>query len=373
MAGLLLVSTACDLPSTPPPTPFMPTPTVGIEAEYIRHVRVLALRVMVIMEPMSQYLGHAAYDNPSWVRDVRTLLSQFDEAYQDTLALTPSSGWEEFHSSFVLGIKHYANTASLLGEVLDLVEGGAGTVPSTFVDETIREWQLGQANIRQAARLLKEQPPVASVAAPSLPPPKPTSAATPIPQPTPTLGLDPVPSVPTEWIGVAESDGVRILLIEPTSSWKVKPTGSKETEAKIYSRVFLVIENRGNAVARVDGTWLRSVPDCVPESRKRYSFGSLMDARVSNLGAQANWLNVSGVASPTVPGVYSQKTYYREQDDIWAEQHVKEFGYYFEIFPSRWVGIFADGNWSPKVFGECVQVTFNVNGQRVAFPLPPWE
>ena len=157
IAVTLMLGAGCELPSPPTPTS-TPTPTVDIEAEYIRQIPELALRVMGIMEPMAQYLEYPAYDNPSWVRGVRSLNFEFEEAYQDTLALTPPFGWEEFHNSFVLGMKHYANTASLLGEVLDLVEGGADTVPPALLAQVIEEWELGQANIQQATRLLKEQP-----------------------------------------------------------------------------------------------------------------------------------------------------------------------------------------------------------------------
>ena len=176
--------------------------------------------------------------------------------------------------------------------------------------------------------------------------------------------LEPVPAIPANWIATAESDNVTVYLVEPTTSAIVAPSGSDEGKSKNVSRANLIIENLGATVVRIGDIWVMSDPDCYPV--KGRSIGFLMQAFI----VADDWLAVSGVPSESVIGMFSERIYFREEQDIWAREHADEFGYSFDLFPGRWIRIVASRIWSPEIFGECVQISFAVDGKRISMPLP---
>ena len=154
--------------------------------------------------------------------------------------------------------------------------------------------------------------------------------------------LEPVPAIPANWIATAESDNVTVYLVEPTTSAIVAPSGSDEGKSKNVSRANLIIENLGATVVRIGDIWVMSDPDCYPV--KGRSIGFLMQAFI----VADDWLAVSGVPSESVIGMFSERIYFREEQDIWAREHADEFGYSFDLFPGRWIRIVASRIWSPE-------------------------
>lgn len=235
-------------------------------------------------------------------------------------------------------------------------ETGAGTraVPATVAEEPTQP-------SRVQIELPTDTPTVVPVAAL-------TESPTPIiiatPPPARARELEPVPPIPTDWIATAESDSVTVYLVEPTTSVTVPPSSSDEGKSGNFSRANLIIENLGATAVRIGNIWLMSDPDCY--AVKGRSIGVLMQAFI----VADDWLAVSAVPSESVIGMFSERTYFREEQDIWAREHTDEFGYSFDLFPGRWIRIVASRVWSPEMFGECVQISFAVDGNRISMPLP---
>ena len=361
-SAIPLPKPAITLAPTSTPTP-APTPTIDRMTEYRAQMISLAPRLSEVAERLSQRLIAPAYDNRYWVLEVRDLASQLVGVYEETLSFTPPPSLEPVHASFVLGMKHYAEASSLLSDGLASAERGDNMALLVILSEVREKMALSKANITYATQLMQGGD-ISVLAIPTIPPHFSSSTTTATPKPAHTRELEPVPTFPGNRIAAAESDSVMVYLGEQTTSAKMEPTGSDGGQTKVVSRAYLTIQNVGNSVVRIGGIWLMSDPDCYPI--KGRSFGFLMQAAI----IADDWLDVSAVSSGTSIGGFSQRTFFRAEQEIWAKEHTDEFGYSFELFPERWIRIFADRVWSPERFGECVQLSFKADGERISMPLP---
>jgi len=284
--------------------------------------------------------------------------------YEETLSFTPPPSLEAVHASFVLGMKHYAEASSLLSDGLALAERGDNMALLVILRGVREKMALSKANITYATQLMQRGD-ISVLAIPTTPPHISSSTTIATPKSTQTRELEPVPILRGNRIASAESDSVIVYLGEQTSSAKWEPTGSDGGKIKAVSRVYLTIENISNSVMRIGKIWLKSVPDCYP--KKGRSIGVGMSAWIVNGG----WFNFSAVPRGEPIGGFSQATYFREPNDVWAKQYTDEWGMStFEVFPKRWIHIFAQSVWSPDRFGECVQISFVVDGKGISIPLP---
>lgn len=377
LVALLTLPLACTsaessaIPLPKPATTLAPTstptaaPTIDRMTEYRAQMISLAPRLPEVAERLSQRLIAPAYDNRYWVLEVQDLAAQLVGIYEETLSFTPPPSLETVHASFVLGMKHYAEASSLLSDGLASAERGDNMALLATLSEVREQMALAKANFTYATQLMQGGDDISVLAIPTIPPRLSLSTTTHTPKSAQTRELEPVPTFPSNWIATAESDSVMVYLGEQTSSAKWEPTGSDGGETKAVSRAYLTIENVSNSVVRVGPIWLKSVPDCYP--RKGRSIGVGMEAWIVADG----WLNVSGIPRGGPIGGFSQRTFFREPKDVWAKEYTDEFGMSnFEVFPKRWIRIFAQSAWSPDRFGECVQLSFEVAGKRITMPLP---
>ena len=378
LIALLTLTLACgspQLPAIPTPKPVItlaptsaptpaPTPTIDRMTEYSAQMVSLGLRLSEAAEHLKQRLIAPAYDNRYWVLEVRDLASHLAELYEEAVAITPPPSLEAAHDSFALGLKHYAAASSVLSDELASAERGDNITLLVTLSEVREQMALANANFTYAMQLLQGGGDFSALVIPTIRPRLPSSTTPPTPKPTLTRELEPVPTFPGKRIAVAESDSVLVYLGEQTSSAKSETTGPDGGKTRVASFVHLTIQNIGNSVVRIGEIWLTSDPDCHPV--KGRSNSSLMLANIVG----GSWLEVTAVPSGKLPGGFSQKTFFREEQDLWAKEHPDEFGYSFELFPERWISIFAHGAWSPERFGECVQIRFEVDGKRINIPLP---